>query len=212
MAEVWLDARTWFYKPSVGNLWQERFRGKRFDSILGRSSHPTQNHALNLYLRVFLNPINKRTTAQDANKKTFPIRDWTSSGWEKFTEEFVKQSRLWNGKFWLVPPLHYSLGDFDLGRKFIRPSVVCYLYTELVDAPAKAHRTIDVFNIDVDEVKRRDNLDDGNPRLGHFRADDRHLDSTHTDTGPRRYQDQDGNEYTIKHHYTIAHEIGHAIG
>jgi hypothetical protein len=212
MGDIWLDSRTWYYRPAVGNLWQERFIGKRFDSYLGKSSHPTQNHGFHLYLRVFLNPVNKRTTAKDANKKTFPIKDWTSSGWEKFTEQFKKQSGLWNNKFWLVPPRHFSIADFDLGRKFVRPNITCLLHTELADAPGKAHRTIDVFNIDVDEVKRRDNLDDDNPRLGQFRADDRHLDSTHTDTGPRHYQDQDGNEYTVKHHYTIAHEIGHAIG
>jgi len=212
MGDIWLDSSTWFYKPAVGNLWQERFRGKRFDSYLGKSSHPTQNHGLYLYLRVFLNPINKRTTAQDANKKTFPIKDWTSSGWEKFTKEFKKQSNLWNNRFWLVPPRHFSIADFDLGRKFVRPNIACLIQTELVDTPNKAHRTVDVFNIDVDEVKRRDDLDDDNPYLGKFRSDDRHLDSTDVSTGSRTYEDEDGNEYTVKHHYTIAHEVGHALG
>ena len=212
MGDIWLDSRTWYYKPAVGNLWQERFIGKRFDSQLGKSSHPTQNHALRLYLRVFLNPINKRTSAQDFNKKTFPIKDWTPGGWEKFTKEFEKQSNLWNYKFWLVPPRHFSIADFDLGRKFVRPNIVCHLHTELVDTPGKAHRTVDVFNIDVDEVKRRNDLDDDNPYLGKFRSDDRHLDSTDVNTGSRTYEDEDGNEYTVKHHYTIAHEIGHALG
>ena len=212
MGDIWLDSRTWYYKPAVGNLWQERFIGKRFDSQLGKSSHPTQNHALRLYLRVFLNPINKRTSAQDFNKKTFPIKDWTPGGWEKFTKEFEKQSNLWNYKFWLVPPRHFSIADFDLGRKFVRPNIVCHLHTELADTPGKAHRTVDVFNIDVDEVKRRNDLDDDNPYLGKFRSDDRHLDSTDVNTGSRTYEDEDGNEYTVKHHYTIAHEIGHALG
>jgi len=212
MGEVWLDAQTWFYKPSVGNLWQERFRGKKFDSFFGHSSHPTQNHALRLYLRVFLNPINKRSTAADADKKNFPVKDWTPEAWEKFKEQFEKQSNLWNSKFWLAPPLHFSLGDFDMGRKFIRPNITCALHTQLVDDPSQAHRTIDVFNIDVEQVHRLDDIDDDNPRLGKFRSDSHHLDAADVRTGRRTVEDDDGNEYTIKNHYTIAHEIGHALG
>ena len=212
MGEVWLDAQTWFYKPGVGNLWQERFRGEKFDSYLGRSSHPTQNHALHLYLRVYLNPVSKSSSAKDANKKSFPIKDWTARGWAKFKEEFEKQSKLWNGKFWLAPPRHFSIMDFDLGRKFVRPNVSCYVHTEMVDVWSQAHRVINVYNIDVDEVQRRDNIDDDNPYLGKFRSDDHNLDSTDVNTGRRTYEDEDGNEYTVKNHYTIAHEIGHALG
>lgn len=212
MSEIWLDEQTWFYQPSVGNLWQERFRGKLYDSYLGRSSHPSQNHALKLFLRIYLNPINKQTAANDADKKSFPIKDWSSRGWGKFTEEFEKQSRLWNHRFWLSPPKHFSLGDFSVGRKFVRPNIQCSLVTELVDNPGKAHRKIDVFNVDVDEVKRRDSIDDDNPLLGKFRSDGHHLDSTDVSTGSRVYEDAEGNEYTVKHHYTIAHEIGHALG
>jgi hypothetical protein len=211
MSEIWLDARTWYYRPSVGNLWQERFRGKLYDSYLGKSSHPTQNHVLRLLLRVYLNPVNKRT-ANDANKHSFPLKDWTSSGWEKFTKEFEKQSRLWNHRFWLIPPKHFSVVDFSIGRKFVRPNIECYLATELVDSPGKAHRKIDVFNIDVDEVHRRDSVDDDNPRLGKFRSDAHHLNSGDTRTGERTYEDAEGSEYTVKHHYTIAHEVGHALG
>jgi len=212
MGEIWLDTRSWFYKPSVGNLWQERFRGKHFDSYLGKSSHPTQNHVLKLFLRVYLNPISKRSTATDANKRSFPIKDWTPRGWAKFTEQFEKQSRMWNNRFWLIPPKHFSIMDVRSGRNFLRPNISCSLITELVDSEAKAHRKIDVFNIDVDEVKRRDDKDDNNPYLGKFRSDDGHLDSTDVDTGRRTYEDADGEEYTVKHHYTIAHEIGHALG
>lgn len=212
MSEVWIDAQTWFYKPGTGNLWQERFKGKRFDSYLGKSSHPTQNHVLRLYLRVFLNPINKRSSAVDANKRTFPIKDWTPKAWDKFTSEFSKQSRMWNNRFWLTPPMHFNIQDGWNGKHFIRPNVMCYLDTQLVDNSTNAHRTIDVFNIDVDEVKRRDNLDDDNPMLGKFRSDERHLDSTDINTGKRTYEAADGEEYTVKNHYTIAHEVGHALG
>ncbi|NOT47763.1 MAG: hypothetical protein HOP17_08430 [Acidobacteria bacterium] len=212
MGEVWIDARTWFYKPTVGNLWQERFKGRKFDSYLGKSSHPTQNHVLRLYLRVFLNPINKRSSAIDANKRSFPIKDWTPRGWEKFTNEFAKQSRLWNNRFWLIPPRHFNIMDALNGSHFIRPNVMCYLDTQTVNAPGAAHRTIDVFNIDVDEVKRRDDLDDDKPFLGKFRSDSHHLDSTDINTGKRTYEADDGEEYTVKNHYTMAHEVGHALG
>jgi len=212
MGDIWLDSQTWFYRPAVGNLWEEKFRDKSFDSYLGKSSHPTQNHGLHLYLQVFLNPINKRTAAKDADKKTFPIKDWSPAAWEKFREEFQKQSNMWNNKFLLIPPRHFSVADHDLGRKFVRPNVACQVHIELVDSRNQAHRKINVFNIDVDEVRRRDDIDDANPRLGKFRSDDRHLDSTDVRTGPRTYEDHDGNEYTVKNHYTIAHEVGHALG
>ncbi len=211
MGEIWLDSKTWFYKPSVGNLWQEGFKGKRFDSYLGKSSHFTQNHVLKLFLRVHLNPINKQTSAVDSNKRSFPIKDWTTRGWEKFTQEFEKQSRLWNNRFWLTPPLHFSLMDVVNGRTFLRPNIMCSLITELSSAE-KAHRKIDVYNIDVDEVKRRDDIDDNNPHLGKFRSNERHLDSTDIETGKRTYEAADGEDYTVKNHYTIAHEVGHALG
>jgi hypothetical protein len=212
MAEIWLDTSTTFYRPSVGNLWQERFHGKKFDSYLGRSSHPTQNHALRFYMRIFLNQINKRTSALDADKKDFPIKDWTPKGWTKFVEQFEKQANMWNHKFWLIPPRHFNIMDYDAGRRFLRPNIVCAVHVELVDSPAKAHRTINVFNIDEDKVKRHDDMDDDSPLLGKFRSDSHDLDSTDVRTGPRTVEDHDAEEYTIKHHYTIAHEIGHALG
>ena len=212
MAETWLDARTWYYKPSVGNLWQERFKGRRFDSFLGRSSHPTQNHILKLFLRIYLNPVTKRQSAIDGNKKSFPLKDWTPRGFEKFKRQFEEQSRLWNHRFWLIPPRHFSIGDTDVGGRFVRPNVECAVFTELVDTPTAAHRTVDAYNIDLDAVKKRNNSDDDTPYLGNFRSDDRHIASTAVNTGPRTYTDDQDENYTIEHHYTIAHEIGHALG
>jgi len=212
MSEIWLDTHSWFYKPGVGNLWQERFKGKRFDSYLGKNSHYTQNHALYLLLRIYLNPVGKRSTAVDLNKKSFPIKDWTPSGWAKFKEEFEKQSRLWNNRFWLIPPAHFSLMDNRDGGRVLRPNIACHVLTTLTDSPATAHRTIDAINVDADEVKRRDDIDDDNPLLGSFRSDDRHIASTAMNTGRRVYEDDNGDTYTIEHHYTIAHEIRHAMG
>jgi len=212
MSDIWLDAESWFYKPGIGNLWQERFKGKRFDSYLGKSSHPTQNHALKLFVRIHLNPVKKSPVALDSNKHAFPIKDWTPKGWAKFVEQFEKQSRLWNNRFWLIPPTPYSLMDVAGHGHHIRPNVACMLFVELVDSPGLAHRTIDVVNIDTDEVKRRDDIDDDNPRLGRFRSNAGLLNSTVVRTGSRVYEDINNDEYTIKHHYTIAHEIGHALG
>ncbi|MEP7074416.1 MAG: hypothetical protein ABI878_01290 [Acidobacteriota bacterium] len=215
MGETWLDARSWYYKPSVGNRWDERFRGKRFDSYLGRSSHPTQNHVLKLFLRIYLNPVKKsdRPSGIDGNKKSFPLKDWTPKGFAKFREEFEKQSRLWNHRFWLVPPKFFTIGDISQGGRFVRPNIACMLFTELTESPGSAHRTVDAYNIDVDEVKRRDDADDDNPYLGNFRSNDRHITARDVNTGPRTYEiNEEGDTYRIEHHYTIAHEIGHAIG
>jgi hypothetical protein len=213
MSEEWIDLGAAYYRPTMGNMWRERIRGKHFDSYFGRSSHHTQNHVLKIYLRVHLERITKQTAAIDADKKAFPVRDWTDKGWAKFRDEFFKQSNLWNNHFWLVPPAHFTLGDAaGGGRTRVRPNIKCSLFVEAVDDPKLAHQKIQVFNIDEEKVKNLDALDDENPRLGKFRSDSHHLDSMDMKTGSRRYEDADGEEYTIKHHYTIAHEIGHALG
>lgn len=200
MSTNWQDADTWTPSPH-GAVLNERFRSKRFDSWLGRNSHPTQNHSLKLLLRVNLKPVSGRSTARDSARNEHPVKDWTADEWSHFSAMFVRRSGLWNRRFWLIPPASFSLLDDRRGPRPVRPSVQCSLITEIVNSVAGAHRTIEVVNLDASR-----------PGGNSYRSNSTHLDSR--DVNPRdiRYEDDQGAEHTIKNHYTVAHEIGHAIG
>jgi hypothetical protein len=209
MSEVWLDSNSWSYNPHSGNVLNERFKGKKFDSYFGKNSHPTQNHSLKIYLRVYLKPINNQTSALDSKKRRFPVKNWTPDEWLNFTTQFERQSYLWNNRFWLIPPKYFSLMDVKFGGRTIRPNIHCFLFTEVTNSPGNAHRTIDVVNLDVETIKKQRHI---NPGSGTFKSNAHHIDSL--DIKPRdiSYEDDQGVEHTIKNHYTIAHELGHAIG
>jgi hypothetical protein len=209
MSEVWLDSNTWSYNPHRGNALNDRFKGKLFDSYFGKHSHPTQNHSLKIFLRVYLKQVNNQTTALDSKKRSFPIKNWTPDQWLNFTAQFERQSYLWNNRFWLIPPKYFSLMDTKFGGRTMRSNIQCRLITEVTNSPGNAHRTIDVVNLDVDAIKSQRNI---NPGSGTFKSNAHHIDSL--DIKPRdiTYEDDQGVEHTIKNHYTIAHELGHAIG
>ena len=210
MSEVWQDSETWAHNPSRGYVFEQRFKGKRFDSYLGRNSHPTQNHALRLLLRVHLKPVTKQASAQDFNKESFPVKEWTPDEWSRFTSDFITQSGLWNNRFWLIPPKYFSLTDAAFGGRKMRPNVHCFLTTEITNNPATAHRTIEVVNLDLDRIKSQKGID--SPGSGTFRSSDKKYDSLDTKPRNTHYTDERGVQRTIKNYYTIAHEIGHAIG
>ena len=210
MSEVWLNSGTWVYNYLKGVFLTERFKGKLFDSYFGRNSHPTQNHSLKLFLRINLQPVNHQLTAKDSIKRSFAIKDWKTDDWYNFTKQFERQSYLWNNRFWLIPPKNFTLFDFKQGNRTTRPNVQCLLITEITNSPSNAHRTIDVVSLDVDAIKKQRHI--GNVGSGTFRSNEHHLDSM--DIKPRdvTYEDDQGVEHTIKNHYTVAHELGHAIG
>ena len=210
MSADWHESETWSYKPAAGPVVTERFKGKLFDSYLGKNSHPTQNHSLKLYLRVNLKPVQGKRTAPDTTKKNFPIKDWSDGEWFRFTSQFERQSHLWNGRFWLVPPKQFSILDDKRSGRAVRPNVQCFLFTEVVNSVSTAHRTIEVVNLDIDAVKEKLGIE--SPGSGTYRSNSTHLDAL--DVAPRNthYEDDRGVEHTIKNYYTIAHELGHAIG
>jgi hypothetical protein len=210
MSAVWQDSETWSYNPHAGNVLSERFKGKRFDSYFGKSSHPTQNHSLRLYLRVNLKQVNSKTNTLDFNKESFPIKDWSPDEWYRFATDFERQSRLWNNRFWLIPPTYFTLLDVKNGGRAVRPNIHCHLMTEVANSASNAHRTIEVVNLDIPAVKKQKGID--NPGSGTFRSDDKHYDSLDIKPRNNHYTDNDDVEHTIKNYYTIAHEIGHAIG
>jgi hypothetical protein len=209
MSEVWLDSDTLSFSPHQGHAWNERLKGKKFDSYLGKSSHPTQNHALIFLLRIYLNPVSKQTTAKDSPGRTFPVKEWTPDEWSKFKSQFVLQSHMWNNRFWLIPPKTFSLMDVQNGGRKVRPNIVCRLITEIVGSPSTAHKVIQVVNLDTDAIKKQTGK---NPTGATFRSNDGLYDSLDVQKRNNSYTDDRGVEHTIKNYYTVAHEIGHAIG
>lgn len=209
MSEVWLDANTWKHDPAKGPVWQEQFRGKLFDSYLGGSIHYTQNHVLRLILRVFLHPVQNQTVALDSKKRDFPIRNWSGKEWAEFKGQFWKQAVKWNNRFWLVPPRHFAVKDVKSGGRALRPNIRCALDVEIASSVTKAHRIIDVVNLDIKGVKEEYTE---HPTSGTFKSNSKKYDSL--DIKPRNtsYEDDQGELHTIKDYNTITHEIGHAIG
>jgi len=208
MSEVWHDSETWSFNPHSGCVLKERFKGKLFDSVFAKNNHYTQNHHLIFYLRINLRQVNNKTSALDSKKRSFPIKNWTPDEWQTFTTQFERQSHLWNNRFWLIPPKYFSLLDTKSGST-IRPNIKCLLMTEITNSPSNAHRTINVVNLDVDAIRRQTNR---NPGSGTFKSNARNLDSLDIKARDVRYEDDKGVEHTIKNYYTIAHELGHAIG
>lgn len=208
MSEIWMDADTWSYKPHLGCVLEERFKSAKFDSYFGKNSHPTQNHALKFFLRINLKQLNSKV-AIDSKKRSFPAKNWNSDEWLKFTSQFERQSRLWNNRFWLIPPKYFTLLDVKNGGRAMRPNVQCFLFTEVTNNAASSHRTIDVVNLDVDAIKANGRK---NPGSGTFRSNAHHMDSLDINPRNTRYEDDKGVEHTIKNYYTVAHEVGHAIG
>ncbi len=210
MSSHWQDADAWSYSPHGGPILNERFKGKRFDSYFGTNAHPSQNHALKLYLRVNLRPVSGKATAPDTTRKHYPVKDWSSDEWSRFAAMFERQSDLWNRRFWLIPPRSFSLLDDKRGGRAVRPNVQCSLFTEVVNSVSSAHRTIEVVNLDIDRVKEQEGI--SAPSSGTYRSNSTHLDSLDIQPRNTRYEDDQGVERTIKNYYTIAHELGHAIG
>lgn len=210
MSDEWKDSAAWVYRPAAGPSLTERYKGKLFDSYLGRNSHPTQNHALKLYIRVNLKPLSGKKTSRDSNKTAFPVKEWSQEEWSRFTSQFERQSHLWNNRFWLVPSKAFAILDDKRSGHPVRPNIQCFLFAQVVNSAALAHRTIEVANLDVDAIKRQGLSD--SPGSGTYRSNDGRYDSL--DVKPRNtsYEDDRGIEHTIKNYYTIAHELGHAIG
>jgi hypothetical protein len=208
MSTFWEDSETWSFNPQMGCVLKNRFKGKLFDSYFGKNSHHTQNHALQLLLRVYLKPLNTKI-ATDLKKQNLPAKNWTSDEWMNFTSMFKRQSHLWNNRFWLIPPKYFALLDDKSGGRAKRPNIACRLITEVTNSPSNAHRTIDVVNLDVEAIKEQMEI---NPTSGTFRSSAHHLDSLDVKKRNPVYEDDRGVEHTIKNYYTIAHEVGHAIG
>ena len=208
MGDDWKDSDTWTYNPQTGVVLTERFKGKLFDSYFGRSSHPTQNHVLRLFLRIDLAQVNDKKSAVDGHKKRFPIKNWGQDKWVDFVAAFEHQAGLWNNHFWLVPPRSFTLWDVKQGSRTIRPNIQCSLITQVMTS--NPHRTIKVVNLDLDAIKKQmGNID---LSAGTFFSTDKKFDSLDVDPGKTHYVDDKGIAHTISNYHVITHEVGHLIG
>ncbi len=215
---IWLptkfDMKTNVFMEVVGQ--PESPGGVAFDSELKVSQGAALNHMLTLNLRIFLDKFMppahlKAWIFLDFDKRAFIVGPWNHSEWQRFVQGFKKQSNMWNDKFWLIPPADFSSLDIKTGSKKIRPNVYCHLNVEIVSSAARSHRTIQVVNMDAKFAARAAGKTESQVTSGDFRSDSSTYDTF--DVAPRTdsLRDQAGNVHRVRH-YTIAHEIGHALG
>jgi hypothetical protein len=187
-----------------------------FDSVLKRSLTPAHNHTLQINLRIFLHkvvpPLNMKIGfATDYDHKLFVTGPWSNAEWMRFTQGFLRQCDMWNDKFWLIPPASFNQLDIKSGARTFRPNVWCRLNVELAGSAATAHRSIDVVNIDAKWAARMYGGTESDVNRGTFRSDSGDYDTF--DVRPHVEDVTIAGGTTVKAtHYTIAHEIGHAIG
>lgn len=181
----------------------------KFDSELIPSKSISENHRLRIRLGLCLQKISTATnTFQDlgadgtrATGTAFTIRDWKEHEWFGFWRQVFDQSEHWNNKFWLIPTAEFSALDIVVGGMRYRPNIKCELFVQIWSNPGQAHKNIQV-------AKLADSYVGDN---GIFRSDAVTYDSL--DGVPHTFQipDVGGTMLNITH-YTIPHEIGHALG
>lgn len=137
------------------------------------------------------------------NKNAKMIGDWPDTAWNAFRNNVATQAKVWDGKFWLIPPDNFDHFDRAVGswatkenEVIIRPNIKCEFKLEFAASASNAHAKIDAINL----------LDDD------FRADSATYTSQSTiPTFHSFYRDQN-NTLIPTVQSVIAHEVGHAIG
>ncbi len=162
------------------------------------------NHVLKIYLGLCLQRISAPpATFNDFNGNSFNIRNWTEGEWHEFRSQIFGQSDLWNDRFWLIPPDDLNTLDIQTqpNRVRFRPNIKCELFVQVWLSPANANKTI--------KVARLADGYSGDSSL--FRSDAVTYDSLDGVAHVFHIPDNTGAQMNINH-YTIPHEIGHALG
>jgi hypothetical protein len=171
--------------------------------ILHDSGH--DNHTLTLVLKIFLNPL---TTGPfpywitgDADDTPFIIENWPAAELNRFKRGFLSAAKLWNDRFYLIPPAGFSALDVTKGNQTIRPNIYCHLYLDLVMSAAGSHTQIDLAYI-------APKFASGHPFRSHAQL------YTLSDIQAERMEpiDERGRPRKKIRFLTVPHEIGHALG
>lgn len=173
-----------------------------FHSELTLSKTPGENHKLRLRLGLCVQKVpGTPSTFNDFNGNSFPIREWTYIEWMAFWHTILDQCEMWNNQFWLIPPKTYKELDVAAGNIKFRPNVKCELFVQLWSNPGEAQKNI--------RVARLDSTITGDSTR--FRSDAVTYDSLDGVAHTFQIPDALGVNHDIIH-YTIPHEIGHALG
>ena len=204
----------------------------RYDCFLNTDvvSHD-RNAELTIILRIFFQQGSG--TVSDITGITRQARPWPSSEWQGFKRRITTESmRLWNGKFWLIPPSNTTMFTWTGGS---RVSALMRQYD-----PIRSMSQTILGNSDVDDVVpqsgsaiqtniyckfRIEETDTASNAHLTLRGDylGRRTDGFYTNSvgdGQGIFQSGVLNEYTFPgqhRHSTVRqrqylHEIGHAIG
>lgn len=181
-------------KKSIENL-------ASFHSEFTVSKKAGENHVLRLRLGLCVQKISGVNTFSDFNNNSFAVRDWTDLEWYNFRDTLFAQSEMWNNNFWLIPPKTFTELDISAGSIKFRPNVKCELFVQVWNTPGSAHKTI--------RLAKLDNAVTGDSST--FRSDAVTYDSLDGVAHTFQIPDAGGTINNIVH-YTIPHEIGHALG
>lgn len=159
----------------------------------------SENHTLTLVLKLYFNPlalwILPFVPVADADDTPFLAKPWTQAELARYKQQVKRTASRWSDKFWLKPPEGFSKLDVKRHGGTVRPNIYCHLYLDIVEAPATAHLSIDLANIDMENFRSHAWL--------YSKRD--HKDETMS------YTDAKG-KFRQTRFNTVVHEIGHALG
>jgi hypothetical protein len=178
-----------------------------FNSELVPPASAAENAKLWIRLKPWLKQVSaaaKGNTIKDANGTDFDIKEWTATEWQNFTNTFKSQCEsTWDFRFWLQPPDSFKLLDADFGGTKIRPNIECR-FELLMGSATSHHKMIEVCRLD-DKYHTHGN------DSATFRSNAVLYDSLDTTLHIFQVPDDQGVKHDVTH-YTIPHEMGHALG
>lgn len=180
----------------------------KYEAYLYKPVNNLEPMKFTIKLRINLRQLNPAPLPfqRDANGQVFWTIPWTAADWMNFVSGAVGQANIWNNKLWLVAPDSFTEYGYKNPSSFPgaawRPNVRCELEVDF-SANGDAHKTIDVANLDLTK------LTGVAQNSKTFRSHSLLYDSLDTVPMISSWAKAQG---VTSGGFTIAHEIGHAIG